>query len=338
MNLTSRFISHTADRTRRRCPNPAARPARTALFVELLESRIAFDISVNFVGGRGIPPTGSDPMGPAEVAGVVPRSNWNNAALAGGLPGTPLVSHTGATIPGSLILYGGANVWTTGIPESPGDTRMMNGYLDSSNQSLTIVIIWVADHFGANPYDVYVYASGDQPGTGRFGFYTILSEGGVSFRRGDDTVGFQGTYFEDTGTGGNYLKISGVQGELFGIFASAWNPQNPEVNGFRAPINGIQMVAAGESPGRPVPGPRGVDEGLVDQVLVDGLAPIVTLPAIPVEGGSPLAIRSPDASRVDALFAAAGQDDLALAVLPPQASSRTDDVFVGDLGEEVFVI
>src|SRR5687767_7707153 len=136
MSVTTR---RTPWNGRGRRPDATARPR---LLVERLEDRLVLDISINFVGGRpnAMPPVVIPPMACTEVAGVVPRPNWNNAPGNAGLY-LPLVDHTGASLPNCYLLYGSNNTWTTGIPDQPGDNRLMGGYLDTTANDSTFVIV-----------------------------------------------------------------------------------------------------------------------------------------------------------------------------------------------------
>jgi hypothetical protein len=241
MSLTTRFTRLAAGAARRL--HRAARPHPVRPVLERLESRLVLDISINFVGGRGglQPP----PMDPSEVAGVVPDGNWNQVMGAAGpiIPG--LNDQNGNPVPGTSLYWGGANTWARedgGLPDAPGDSRMMEGYLDSTNTSTSVV--WVQGGLSAlAPYDVVVYFSGDNH-TGRHGFYTVV---GVGTQEGMDIAPFDGTYVQDdgTGSGGNFLRFTGATSDSLLLFASAQDPNSFD-NGFRAPINGIQIVQ--ESP------------------------------------------------------------------------------------------
>lgn len=83
-------------------------------------------ISVNFTGGN-------TPMGSTETAGVVPRSNWNNASGSSG--GFIPMDETGALVPGVQFQWSSSALSQTGITDSPGDNRMMKGFLSNNHTS-----------------------------------------------------------------------------------------------------------------------------------------------------------------------------------------------------------
>ena len=205
-------------------------------------------------GGPGAHNTGTYPlMDPTEVAGVVPQANWNNAPanfFAFNLG--PLTDQNGIAVGATSLTFQGANTWTTEIPDAPGDSRLMGAYLDSNDRNLNVILVTGLSALATSngTYDVYVYCNGD--GTNRHGFYTISNGnldvsglGGTTLTCTEFTL-FDGmTYMEDIqdGNGGNYIHFRGVSGDALFLLASAQNPNDPNDNGFRAPINAIQIVA-----------------------------------------------------------------------------------------------
>ena len=102
-------------------------------------------ISIDFVGS-------GTSMGTAESAGVVAKANWNNAAGATRSTPLALVDETGAAS-GASVTWTASGVWTTPITDQAGNRRLMKGYLDTSNTSVTTVTVV---GLGSGPYDVYV--------------------------------------------------------------------------------------------------------------------------------------------------------------------------------------
>ena len=87
-------------------------------------------ISIDFVGGvvgdAGI--TGTVAMATTEAAGVKPATNWNSAASnAGTLSSLKLADGTTSS---ASVTWNAAGTWSLYLTDAPGDTRMMNGYLD----------------------------------------------------------------------------------------------------------------------------------------------------------------------------------------------------------------
>ena len=90
-------------------------------------------VSIDFVGN------GSS-MGAAEIAGVVPKANWNNAT--GATRSTPLAlkDETGASST-STVTWTADNTWATPIADDPGNRRFMTGYLDNGSGGATTVTV-----------------------------------------------------------------------------------------------------------------------------------------------------------------------------------------------------
>jgi hypothetical protein len=206
----------------------------------------AQSVGIRFSGPGG--PPESPAMDPSEVAGVVPRASWNNQNGAFGYGVGPLNDGSGVAIAGTVLNYGCNNTWNTGIADAPGDSRLMGAYLDSNTTDYTVVIIQGLSHLTTSDatYDVYLYINGDGHG-GRHGFYSVGGGFGlttkecIDFAPFDPAVGF----IEDKqdGSGGNYLHFTAVSGDTLFILATAQNPNDPGDNGFRAPLNAIQIVA-----------------------------------------------------------------------------------------------
>jgi hypothetical protein len=331
MSLTTRFTRLVAGLGRRQRTSPAMRPTRTRLELERLESRLVLDISINFVGGINggtiIPP-----MDPSETAGVnidpntgVADANWNNAAgnIAYGVG--PLNDNTGAPVSGTTLTYVSNNTWATGIPYSPGDSSLMSGYLDSSNNAAQSTVVVVTGLSGLAPYNVTVYFSGDTH-NGRHGFYTVP---GLGTQEGMDIAPFDGsTYIQDsTGTGGNYLVFTGGTSDTLVLLANAQNPNDPTDNGFRAPIEGIQIVPQTPHPHLGLH-TLGASVGL--PALATTLGPTQGLPSVPTDGGSapaPTAPGSPSGTQLSVLLATPANHDATLSGTQAVSVDHIDSVF-----------
>jgi hypothetical protein len=189
-------------------------------------------ISIDFDGGNG---NGPNPlMDCSDVAGVVPSSHWNNAVGASGTLAN-LVYDAGASS-GATLTWSSPNIFSIGIPVTPGNYRMMNGYLDGSTPSVTISNIPPA--FTNTGYNVYVYSDGDAA-TGRVGRYTI---GSTSITATDNST-FAGTFTQASNSAGNYVVFPNVKTSQFtlsclGVLGGTG--PNPML---RAPVNGIQIIA-----------------------------------------------------------------------------------------------
>ena len=131
-------------------------------------------ISVDFYGGGGGgTPVVSTAMGPTETAGAVPASNWNS--FTGNVQATPqaLISSTGAAT-GATVAWTSNNTWNTPIGQGTGDVKMMKGYLDSSDTSVTTVTVAnLPASLTSQPYSLILYFDGDNGGNNRVGQYSI---------------------------------------------------------------------------------------------------------------------------------------------------------------------
>ena len=199
-------------------------------------------ISINFAGGH----TGNypSPMSASESAGVVPATNWNNAAISGTGVGTlnNLVDDTGATL-SAAVSWDCAGTWSQDITDTAGNYRMMKGYID---QTPTVTVTSIPGSFQASGYDVIVYCDGDAGTSGhlRVGQYKI---GSTSIYAADNTQYFSGSFVRATGTNdegfstsaGNYVRFTNITSSSFVLYGIPGYTQDAAP---RAPINGIQIV------------------------------------------------------------------------------------------------
>jgi hypothetical protein len=192
------------------------------------------DIAIQFVGGGG----GIDntPMDPSEVAGAVVRQmNWNPAQKAAG-GDIALMDDMGLSSGATLEYYSSANTWAVPITDVPGDIRLMRGYLDTTATSTTVVVISGIPYA---KYDVYLYSRGDGTDDRQGLFFVNDLEGDngqTCFNPGGDF--FIGTYV----LGQNYLVFSAQTSSELVIFATPDPNFNNGAGGFRAPLNGVQIV------------------------------------------------------------------------------------------------
>ena len=177
-------------------------------------------------------------MDPTELAGVDQVGNWNNSATlapghqrslqryrrsgcAGRQRGQPHLRYV-------VDWQGSGNGWASGIADTPGDFRMMKGYLDTSDTGThTITVSGISP---TKSYLVYVY---DAPAeTGRVGGYTI---GNQTVYISTTSI-FNGTYIQSTSTDplkpgvGNYavFTVSGQNSFTLSCtpdIAVRWNPR-----------------------------------------------------------------------------------------------------------------
>jgi hypothetical protein len=188
-------------------------------------------ISINFSGS-------GTPMGVLESAGVVPETNWNNAA---GSSGSGLVLNDSTGNASRAVAAWSANgVYNTAVPDVAGNDRMMRNYLDTGDTTTTIVMVnGLPPNTGG--WNVYVYFDGNNPET-REGTYTISGPGITTTSIiGIDTANtdFSGAFIQANDSPGNYVLFSIPIVSGFTLSAA------PIANGAtspRAPVNGIQII------------------------------------------------------------------------------------------------
>jgi hypothetical protein len=218
----------------------------------LTTTTFADSIGVNFVGsnadGTGAGGNGSQgddvrTLDPAQIAGVVPANNWNNAF---GQSGTlaALQSDVGGTT--AAISWQSNGAWTTRNTPVGSDPNQIltNGYIDDTGGDGVTTITFTGLQF-VGGYDVYLYyGSDDNNRTGR----ATLGSTVINFAT--NTSNFDGTFTaatpEDDGGAddGEYAFFSGVTGTEFTITVERVSNN--------VGVHGIQVV------GTPVPEPTTV--------------------------------------------------------------------------------
>jgi len=198
-------------------------PNTTATFVAFAPPPpVGFGVGIDFLGrnGNGTPPPGVA-LAPADVAGVVPRANWNEVDdgnkgdhdTAGVLfDGTgSLVDSSGAPTPVTLN-YSADDNWNNddGAPTANADRKMMYGVI-KNNGGNNATALFYFNNVPQAAYDLYVYTTvnGD-------GVKIDLSDGLTSYYTTEQHV-FSGTYVQasnqnpsGTRDTGNYVKFSNV--------------------------------------------------------------------------------------------------------------------------------
>jgi hypothetical protein len=189
-------------------------------------------ISVHFVGN-------GTAMGSTETAGVVPETNWNQAAGASSATPLSLLDSTGSTTT-ATITWAADNTWVLPITDQAGNVRMMSGYLDNGlGHTSTITVSGLPA--GPNGYTVYVYADGDNKAATRAGVYRISGTGITTASIGltdAANTNFAGTFTQANGSNGNYA-IFLVNATGFTISAI---PGAASDGSQRAPVNSIQII------------------------------------------------------------------------------------------------
>ena len=181
------------------------------------------------------------------------QQNWNS--LAGGTGSSDEVVANDGLPSGITVEWVSNNTWSStgwgeenNAFEEGGDRTMMTGYLDTGNATTsTVAISDIPDELSS--YDVIVYALGGVAFRG--GLYWVEdSEGNVlTARKAGDSDQNPTGYVEDPGVdhsdSGNYLVFSGLSAANIVVVGSTVDDP-----GIRAPINGVQLVAAagGDAP------------------------------------------------------------------------------------------
>ena len=207
-------------------------------------------ISIDFVGGS-VPTGGAGggtlvaaaTMTATETAGVKLAANWNAAAnISGTLPNLRQSDGTVTTATvtwNSPVTAGNPGEWSNGYADAPGNTRMMNGYLDPTSSTLpaTVKVSALPAPIAAG-YDVYVYVYGNIPGASTRTYqYAIGNTTLAVSQTGPSPSTFPGFTLAPAGGAGSYVVFHNVSGTSFTLTATpGTGPQT------RSPVNGLQIV------------------------------------------------------------------------------------------------
>ena len=152
--------------------------------------------------------------------------------------GQALVDETGSAT-GAKVTWNTNGIWNLPITDTPGNARMMRGYLDTTGATTTVTVAGLPAN--AAGYDVYVYADGDNAAATRTAAYQISGTGitTTSINLTDAAnMNFSGTYTQANNSNGNYVKFT-VTATGFTITATPGASTDAYP---RAPVNGIQIV------------------------------------------------------------------------------------------------
>lgn len=211
------------------------------------------ELGLNFASTD--PDAATSSLGAADVAGVVPQANWNNLTGAAGANVGVLNYNNGGVAVASTATatWSGPNTWRSGgnnaFPAGP-DRLLVSGYLDSNNTAAggaSVAVNNIDAALRTPAYDVYVYFVSDSA-EDRGGAYTIDDGSGPQVKYGS-TMAAPTSFIEDPGTDvdnsidGTYLRFRNLTGASFTLIS---NTELTTPNGFRAPINAIQIVAVPE--------------------------------------------------------------------------------------------
>ena len=180
------------------------------------------------------------PITAGESAGVVSASNWNSlAGRSGTLAQAPDNLGAASSV---TITYNADGIGTLGLPDAPGNVRLMNGYLAASaSVPTTIIVSGLPASFAANGYDVIVCCAGN--GAAGAGQYTL----GACVLSAQDGGPFGGTFVSANNGAGNYLLFSGQAGSDFTLTAAL----DPAAANSSALVNALEIVAHPAAPPAP---------------------------------------------------------------------------------------
>jgi hypothetical protein len=203
-------------------------------------SAFAAVISVDFNGSD------TSAMAPDEAAGVVSATHWNPA---GGNAGTVvgLVDNTGTTTT-AAITYAGSGAYHTPTSDTPGDLRMMRGYLDGGYGAQPDILVSATNLPFVGTYSAYIYFDGDNGGDARNTdlFYPTTAANLINFGTDDSNATFDGTYVQVPDTTdangkrpGNYFLLTGLTGDFSARLVAGYHYSG---DFSRTALNGIQFV------------------------------------------------------------------------------------------------
>ncbi len=229
----------------------------------------AQSIGIDWFGGSeaGVGTTNQTQMQSSETAGVVPQANWNSF-LGEPQSGTGSLVLSNGTPSGATVTWMSNNDWDTNATQTlSSNHRMMMGYLDTNDTSITNVMVSGLPASLTGPgYNVIIYYDGENgTGTGehRVGRYELNGvsmwgrDAGNRFDGAfvqaqsltDPAPGLTGTQLDDqdaavaTVPAGNYMIFSGLNSAAFTLNVQASVSQGGTN---RASINGMQIVAIPE--------------------------------------------------------------------------------------------
>jgi hypothetical protein len=214
---------------------------------------LAQNLGLNF--GATDPDAATASLNPNEFAGVVSQANWNNLELNNGSSGPLVLDTDGVSSPSTAsVTWASNNTWRStannGFPAGP-NRKLTTGYLDTLDTAAGAAMVTVSGIDAAilPSYDVYVYFVSDNAEARRGGAYTITPQGGAPIVKYGSTMPNPTMHVEDPGTDldntldGTYLKFTGLTAPSFTLSADASLTMPPGfTNGFRAPVNAIQIV------------------------------------------------------------------------------------------------
>jgi len=185
-------------------------------------------------------------MAATETAGYKPAASWNSLAGASGT--SSQLKRSDGTVTAAQVAWSSPAQGSTGIyqnwpSDSPGNMRMMNGYLDPNLPGMpgTVTVSGLPAAVSAGGYDVYVYCLGDLSyQTSRTYQYSIGATTILVSQVGLSLPTFPGFTVAASGGTGNVVIFRNVSGASFTLAAT---PASSPDGNLRAPLNGLQIVS-----------------------------------------------------------------------------------------------
>lgn len=192
----------------------------------------SLSVGINFEGKSTF---SHSAMGPGETAGAEPQSFWNNAAEGTGSL-SALLDSTGATT-GLSVAWRGSGYYQPADNNIPGNQRLMCGLITNIAADPATVTVTGLTAVFPNGYDVLVYFDGYNQAAAWVTDYST----GAQVLRGTDrpNTDFTGTFVQDTGAGGNYVRFQDIHSDTLSLSAAP-------LAGSTATINAIQLIHAPE--------------------------------------------------------------------------------------------
>jgi hypothetical protein len=196
---------------------------------------------MDFQGGSA----GVTAMAATETAGYKPAANWNGLAGVSGTSSQLKRSDgtaTAAQVTWSSPAQGSTGIYQNWPTDSPGNMRMMNGYLDPnlSGMPAMVTVSGLPAAVSAGGYDVYVYCFGELSyQTTRIYQYSIGATAILASQMGPSPATFPGFSVAASGGIGNVVIFRNVTGASFTLVAT---PSSSPDGNIRAPLNGFQIV------------------------------------------------------------------------------------------------
>ncbi|MBB5350239.1 hypothetical protein HNR46_000463 [Haloferula luteola] len=202
-------------------------------------SLAADTVSINFVGTAGDRGT----LAPAESAGIIPATHWNNVTASG----TALIDNLGNT--SAITVTYATGSWLNELnPGTTPDEKMMRGYLDIGGTAVTSILL---DHLDPQAtYQLYLYSDGENTAVGepvsRTGAFEVAGTStGITDTAGEQFEGNFITVYPGTTGEGNATCV-----EIHGAARYTLSIRGFAADGidqvYRAPLNGLQIVRIGD--------------------------------------------------------------------------------------------